>query len=279
MPVDGQVQQCAEANLALAWHHVIRLVHAPTLALPMGLLARRGSSILPEGALQRADSAPAYPRAGAPASGHDPASQRSSSAVRAVTAARSVNLHESPGPPGPHVHEPQRGPVSLRSLVLNATFEPLAVVSARRALILVLSEKAQLLHAGEHVYRSERLAVAHPSVVRLSRYVRIPHGSRLALNRRTVFARDGYKCQYCGGAAESIDHVVPRSRGGAHEWENVVAACRRCNARKENRLPAEAGMLLAKAPAAPDTAVRLLASLAGIRADWQPYLDATARSA
>ena len=128
-----------------------------------------------------------------------------------------------------------------RALVLNATFEPLGLVSTRRALLLVLATKAELVHATGRVFRSERTAFPEPSVVRLARYVRVPHDRTVAVNRRTVFARDSHRCQYCGQAAESIDHVLPRSRGGMHAWDNVVAACRRCNTRKEDRLPHEVG--------------------------------------
>lgn len=159
-----------------------------------------------------------------------------------------------------------------RALVLNATFEPLGIVSSRRALLLVLATRAELLHATEAVFHAERVALPEPSVVRLARYVRVPHNRTVAVNRRTVFARDGHRCQYCGAAAESIDHVVPRSRGGLHAWDNVVAACRRCNTRKEDRLPHEAGLVLRCSPMAPRQRVWLLAMCGGARADWAPYL-------
>jgi 5-methylcytosine-specific restriction endonuclease McrA len=164
------------------------------------------------------------------------------------------------------------GAGSKRALVLNATFEPLGIVSTRRALLLVLATRAELLHATDAVFRSERCAFPEPSVVRLSRYVRVPHNRMVAVNRRTVFARDGHRCQYCGSAAESIDHVVPRSRGGLHAWDNVVAACRRCNTRKEDRLPHEAGLVLRRPPAPPRQRVWLLAMSGGARDEWVPYL-------
>src|ERR687890_185054 len=123
------------------------------------------------------------------------------------------------------------------ALVLNATYEPLGVVSARRAVVLVLGEKADLLHASGDEVHSERLTVPVPSVIRLRYVVKVPFVRRAALNRRAVFARDGSRCQYCTAPAESIDHVVPRSRGGEHVWENVVAACRPCNTAKRARSP------------------------------------------
>jgi 5-methylcytosine-specific restriction endonuclease McrA len=161
---------------------------------------------------------------------------------------------------------------SGRALVLNATFEPLGIVSTKRALLLVLATKAELIHATQRLFRSERTAVPEPSIVRLSRYVRVPHDRTVAVNRRTVFARDSHRCQYCGSAAESIDHVLPKSRGGLHAWDNVVAACRRCNTRKEDRLPHEAGLVLRRHPAAPRQRVWLLASTGATPEEWVPYL-------
>jgi len=109
-------------------------------------------------------------------------------------------------------------------------------------------------------------------VVRLARFVRVPHDRTVAVNRRTVFARDSHRCQYCGSPAESIDHVMPRSRGGLHAWDNVVAACRRCNTRKEDRLPHEVGLVLRTPPVAPRQRVWLLAMSGGARDEWTPYL-------
>jgi 5-methylcytosine-specific restriction endonuclease McrA len=159
-----------------------------------------------------------------------------------------------------------------RALVLNATFEPLGIVSTRRALLLVLATKAELVHSTQRFFRSERTALPEPSIVRLSRYVRVPHDRTVAVNRRTVFARDSHRCQYCGCAAESIDHVLPRSRGGLHSWDNVVAACRRCNTRKEDRLPHEAGLVLRSPPVAPRQRVWLVAGTGRTPEEWVPYL-------
>ena len=158
--------------------------------------------------------------------------------------------------------------------MLNATFEPLGVVSTRRALLLVLATKAELVHATERMFRSERRAFPEPSVVRLARYVRVPHDRTVAVNRRTVFARDSHRCQYCGSTAESIDHVLPRSRGGLHAWDNVVAACRRCNTRKEDRLPHEVGLILRSQPSAPRHRVWLMALGGGAPDEWAQYLGA-----
>ena len=138
-----------------------------------------------------------------------------------------------------------------RALVLNASFEPLSVVSARRAAVLLLADKADMVLASGQVLHSERLAIEVPSVLKLRQFVKVPFRRRAALNRRAVFARDGSQCQYCGSTAESIDHVVPRARGGTHTWENVVAACRPCNVRKRDRLLHETTMTLRSTPRAP----------------------------
>ena len=137
------------------------------------------------------------------------------------------------------------------ALVLNATYEPLSVVPTRRAVVLLVNEKAELVHSRDQTWSSEHLRVPVPTVIRLRRYVRVPFHRRLPLNRKSVFARDRHRCQYCGRSAENLDHVVPRSRGGDHTWENVVAACRGCNTRKGDRTPDEAGMPLRARPRAP----------------------------
>jgi 5-methylcytosine-specific restriction endonuclease McrA len=164
-----------------------------------------------------------------------------------------------------------------RSLVLNATYEPLCVVSSRRALLLVFDGKAEMLSATEAVFRAARVHIPEPSVVRLRYYVKVPYQARVALSRRAVFARDGHRCQYCGASAENIDHVVPRSKGGPHAWDNVVAACRPCNTRKRDRLLEDSGMKLKRAPVAPRERTWVLVASGSIRPDWEPYLgDAAA---
>ncbi len=127
------------------------------------------------------------------------------------------------------------------ALVLNATYEPLCVVSSRRAIVLVLGGKAVAVEATEEQVHSARLTLHVPVVVRLTRFVRVPYRPHVPLTRRAVFARDGGRCVYCSGPATSIDHVVPRSRGGEHVWENVVSCCRRCNHAKADRGLVELG--------------------------------------
>src|SRR5918994_360059 len=160
-----------------------------------------------------------------------------------------------------------------RALVLNATFEPLCVVSDRRAVVLVLADVAEMIHASEAVMHSAHLSVVVPSVVRLRRYARVPYRWRTPLNRRSIFARDGHRCQYCGDTAESIDHVVPRSRGGPHSWDNVVAACRPCNGRKRDRMLTETSMTLRHQPAEPRGTSWLTFALGVVPDTWTPYLQ------
>jgi 5-methylcytosine-specific restriction endonuclease McrA len=160
----------------------------------------------------------------------------------------------------------------VKALVLNATYEPLCVVAARRAVVLVLVEKADMLRHDDGVLRSQFLAVPVPSVIRLRDFVRVPRRRRVSPSRRAVFMRDDHTCQYCGATAENIDHVIPRSKGGPHVWENVVASCRRCNGSKENRTPQEAGLRLLTKPMPPRQHT-LIAALAGsVHPDWMEFL-------
>lgn len=159
-----------------------------------------------------------------------------------------------------------------RALLLNASYEPLCVVPTRRAVVLVLTAKAVVLEATDRSLHSERLTLSEPLVIRLTRYVRVPYRSRAPLSRQGVLARDGGRCQYCGNAAETLDHVVPRSKGGRHVWENLVAACRRCNHTKADRTLDELGWTLRRAPDAPRGAQRLLLGHSRYEPAWAPFL-------
>ena len=163
-----------------------------------------------------------------------------------------------------------------RVLVLNATYQPLNVVSIRRAVVLLLKEKAEVLEQDGGSLRSEKMIMPIPAVIRLSYFVKVPHREGIPLTRRTIFARDDHTCQYCGARAESIDHILPRSRGGTHTWENVVAACRRCNSRKENRLPDEAGLKMMSEPRVPHQNLRIIGAASEVHPSWSNYLDLAA---
>ena len=182
-----------------------------------------------------------------------------------------------PGPRRDPHHPLPRPPVPKpgtagATLLLNATYEPLCVVSSRRAIVLVLASKAVAVDSTADVVHAERVSLPVPIVVRLTRYVRVPYPAQVPLSRRAVFTRDGQTCVYCGSSATSIDHVVPRSRGGTHTWDNVVAACRRCNSRKKDHTPAEAHMVLRRQPYAPRAAFWLVVAVGGVRDDWAVYL-------
>jgi 5-methylcytosine-specific restriction endonuclease McrA len=158
------------------------------------------------------------------------------------------------------------------TLLLNATYEPLGVVSSRRAVVLIVAEKAVLVEDGDGAVHSVTRTIPVPAVVRLTRYVRVPYRGHVPLTRRAVFARDGGRCAYCEAPATSLDHVIPRSRGGTHTWDNVVASCRRCNHTKADRAIADLGWRLRTTPRAPSgPAWRIL----GHRAPdprWHGYL-------
>ena len=157
-------------------------------------------------------------------------------------------------------------------LVLNASYEPLSIVSFRRATCLVLDDKAEIIEHDGSVLRSPSVTLPVPSVVRLRYMVRVARRRQAVLSRRAVFARDDHPCQYCGGPADSIDHVLPRSRGGGHDWENLVAACRRCNLAKRDRTPEEAGMRLRRPGCPPRPRSWVVVGASRMPEAWKPYL-------
>ena len=145
-------------------------------------------------------------------------------------------------------------------LALNASFEPLTMVPMKRALRLVLDGKAEIVESdADRVVRSERLTLPRPAVIRLVKFIHVPRRFRRQVTNTFLFARDRYRCQYCGRSQAELkpresltrDHLIPLSRGGTNEWKNVVTACSHCNARKGNRLPEEIGMHPLHAPVEP----------------------------
>ncbi len=160
-----------------------------------------------------------------------------------------------------------------RTLVLNATYEPLGVVSDRRALILVLNNRAIMVEESGLVLRYIRGSIALPSVIRLIKFVKIPYRHSVPLSRRAIFARDSGRCVYCKAAATSIDHVVPRSRGGGHSWENVVSACHKCNHLKADKHLKELGWRLRALPREPIGAAWRILGTGRADLRWVPYLE------
>lgn len=130
--------------------------------------------------------------------------------------------------------------MSRRVLLLNASYEPLLAISWQRAVILLVDGHAETIETAEGEIRSPSTSIPFPSVIRLLRYVKIPTSKReMPISRRAILNRDDRKCAYCLKPADTIDHIHPRSKGGKHRWNNVVAACRRCNAVKGNRFLSE----------------------------------------
>ena len=164
----------------------------------------------------------------------------------------------------------------VRALVLNATYEPLAVVTARRAVVLVLAEKADSLDGSGQWFHAERLALEVPSVIRLRTVVRVDRHRELSISRRGVLARDEHRCQYCGARAETLDHVVPRSRGGGHTWDNVVAACRPCHVHKGDRLLPDTRLELRRPPVVPRRTAWVTVLVEQVPEAWRPWLPAAA---
>jgi 5-methylcytosine-specific restriction endonuclease McrA len=137
-------------------------------------------------------------------------------------------------------------------LVLNQSYEPLTVCRARRAVVLIFQGKAEMLENGVGAIHTISDTVELPSVIRLAQMVRRPRRQR-KMTRYEIFNRDRYTCQYCGEQSRhlTLDHVLPRFRGGQHTWENVVSACVSCNRRKAGRTPKEANMKLGRQPGPP----------------------------
>ena len=158
-------------------------------------------------------------------------------------------------------------------LVLNQNYQPLNVCNVRRALVLLDREKAELMENGRGHVNTVSRPFPVPSVIRLYHMVKRPLVRR-RLSRRAVFARDRYTCQYCGIQSRSLtlDHIHPRSRGGRHEWENVVSACKRCNHRKAGRTPTEASMRLERTPAAPRPNPFYPFESRTVLDEWRPFI-------
>ncbi len=159
-------------------------------------------------------------------------------------------------------------------LVLNQNYEPLSVCNVKKAIILLFLRKAELVEASAgKVIRSVSLTMPFPSVVRLSAFVRVPY-KKIILSRKNILRRDGHRCQYCGrgDVPLTMDHVHPRSRSGEDAWENLVAACVKCNNKKGDRTPEEAEMPLMRVPMKPNHVTFLRHFVGNLDERWKPYL-------
>jgi 5-methylcytosine-specific restriction endonuclease McrA len=162
----------------------------------------------------------------------------------------------------------------MRALVLNYDYSPVGVCTVERAFLLIYRDKAEQVQAFENFeLRTVSRSFSMPAVVRLLRYVNIPYKS-VELTRNNIFKRDGFECQYCGSESDlTLDHVIPRSKGGPSNWKNLVTACKTCNAQKGNFSPEQAGLPLKQAPFKPSY-VMFLRDFSGFEFDeWRPYLQ------
>ncbi|MEE1622255.1 HNH endonuclease [Zafaria sp. Z1313] len=165
----------------------------------------------------------------------------------------------------------------MRTLVLNAGYEPLAVVTFRRALLLVLTGKASVLaQDDDDPVVGPRQVIGRPSVILLNRYINVPYRGAASVSRRGVLRRDGHACAYCGRHATTVDHVQPRSRGGADTWENLVACCLACNSAKGNRTLRQLGWKLRITPRAPRGAQWYITELERPAPAWSEFLSSSA---
>ncbi|MDI3313957.1 MAG: HNH endonuclease [Mycobacterium sp.] len=162
-----------------------------------------------------------------------------------------------------------------RVLLLNSTYEPLTALPVRRAIVMLIRGKVDVVHdnpSGPVIHSAKRTIVV-PSVIRLRSYVRVPYRARVPLTRAALMHRDRFCCVYCGAKADTVDHVVPRSRGGDHSWENCVASCSTCNHRKGDKLLAELGWTLRRTPMPPrGQHWRLLSTVKELDPAWARYL-------
>jgi 5-methylcytosine-specific restriction endonuclease McrA len=201
--------------------------------------------------------------------------------VAQLVAPRLVEAGDAdPAPPAvPRRGSPQQSSTRGRGrvLVLNATYEPINVCTVRRAAVLILKNRAEIVERSPHGLHSESLTIPRPVVIRLTTYVKVPRDAhRRKITRRAVFARDRWTCQYCGTARATltVDHVVPRSKGGSSGWDNIVTCCAPCNRRKGNRLPRQVDMRLRRKPRAPNPSIFIHVATPTIPTAWEQYLVA-----
>jgi 5-methylcytosine-specific restriction endonuclease McrA len=159
-------------------------------------------------------------------------------------------------------------------LIVSQNYEPMSIITARKAVVLIYLGKAEIIERHPRwVIRSVRQSMPFPSIVRLVSFVHVPH-KRIVLSRKNVIKRDGHRCQYCGATHKpvTVDHILPKKRGGEDTWENLVCACVLCNNRKGNRTPEEAGMRLLRKPQKPNHLFFIQHFMGVVDEQWKPYL-------
>lgn len=164
----------------------------------------------------------------------------------------------------------------MHTLVLNVDYQAITVCSPERAIILILQEKATLVNkVPKKFFKSKSLVLEFPSIIRLNRYVNIPY-KKVHFTRQNVFKRDEHKCAYCGSTKDlTLDHVIPRSKGGKHSWKNVVACCKKCNYEKADNFLEDTDMELRIVPHRPNYMLFVTKNYKRIPEDWKPYLYMT----
>ncbi len=158
-------------------------------------------------------------------------------------------------------------------LVLNQDFSPLTICSVKKAFLLVYLDKAEMVFsAAEKSIRTVSQSFPYPSVIKTQQYVSMPYKG-LVLTRQNIFRRDGYECQYCGSKKDlTLDHLIPRSKGGKSSWKNLVTACKRCNARKGDRKPEEVGLGLRTKPSKPSYFLFMVDNFGKVNKEWLRFL-------
>jgi len=162
----------------------------------------------------------------------------------------------------------------MTALLLNGDYRPLKVLGQHKAVRLVLKQKATVVVEGENQIRSGGLIMPEPKVLHLNKYIHVPEKSHLKPTRRAIMARDNNTCQYCGGHATTIEHIVPRSKGGVHTWDNVVACCGPCNFKKADKFLDQLGWELTKTPKQPSGSFWILIRFKEIDPTWEAFLGA-----
>ena len=158
-------------------------------------------------------------------------------------------------------------------LLLNQSYQPLMTLGAKRAIILSFTEKVEVLERYSDQIRSINLSIFMPSVIRLKDYVRF-NKKKIPLNRKNILKRDNHVCQYCNSKSNfmTIDHIIPKDKGGRDSWDNLVAACVPCNTKKGNKLLKDIDMVLLKKPKAPSFLFNIHNDLSNSQDSWKPYL-------
>ena len=167
--------------------------------------------------------------------------------------------------------------LTRKVLILNQNYEPIGIINAKKAIILLYLGKAELIeNRPELRVRTVSRVFPYPSIVRLIAFVRLPRRG-VILSRKNILKRDGYRCQYCGMRHKplTVDHVIPKKRGGVDSWENLVCACVECNNKKGNRTPEEAGMPLLSQPKRPSYLFFIYQHIGQVEERWKPYLFLT----